>query len=413
MRDLSLATKVFYTAGSIGTGAFYAFNNFVLPSILKSLGASDLLIGLLSSTRSIEGAVIQPTVGALSDRVWTRFGRRRPFILIGVPLSALFFVTGAFVNDLLLLAAVIFLFSIFFNVAVDPYTALLADIAPLQQRGWLSGVATGVQLVSSVAFLVVIAAATGAGSVPVWIYVLVATVLLLSFGLTAGGIHEPRDLEADHSGAHERLPLRAYFDALLEQRQAMRYLGTLFVYQFGLNAIIPFLVLYIQEEIHQSQQIAFALSAALLVFTAIGAVVFGKLSTRLGTRRVLAIGWALLAVSAVGGVLVTSLPETMVVVVVAGIGNGAATAVSWPLLTALIPAEKTGVFAGLKAAAESIAIPLSVVVASEVFMPRFGYRGIFAMLALNIILALLLLVRFVHVPHAAEPVLATVPGLKS
>jgi Na+/melibiose symporter-like transporter len=411
--DLSLATRFFYVTGSVGTGAFYSFNNFVLPPILKSFGAPDLLIGLLSSTRSIEGAVIQPTIGALSDRVWTRFGRRRPFMLIGIPLSAGFFVAGAFVNNLLLLAAVIFLFSIFFNVAVDPYVALLADITPLEQRGWLSGVAVGVQLFSSVAFLVVIAATTGGGSVPVWVYVLVAAVLLLSFGLTVFGIHEPRHLEHEPSATQQRLPLRAYLDALLEQRQAMRYLGTLFVYQFGLNAIVPFLVLYIQEEIHQTQQTAFALSAALLVFTAIGAVVFGKLSTRLGTRRVLAIGWALLAVSAVGGVLVTSLAEVAVVVVVAGIGNGAATAVSWPLLTALIPAEKTGVYAGLKAAAESVAIPLSVVVASELFLPRFGYRGIFAMLALNIILALVLLVRFVHVPRAAEPVLEPLPALNS
>ena len=66
--------------------------------------------------------------------------------------------------------------------------------------------------------------------------------------------------------------------------------------------------------------------------------------------------------------------------------------------------------AGLKAAAESIAIPLSVVVASELFLPRFGYRGIFAMLALNIIVALVLLVRFVHVPRAAEPELPGVPA---
>src|SRR2546429_3917654 len=108
MRDLSLATKLFYSAGSIGTGAFYSFNNFVLPPILKSFGAPDLLIGLLSSTRSIEGAVIQPTVGVLSDRVWTRFGRRRVFMLIGVPLSAAFFVAGGFSSNLAALAVVIF-----------------------------------------------------------------------------------------------------------------------------------------------------------------------------------------------------------------------------------------------------------------------------------------------------------------
>src|SRR4051812_32722486 len=116
-RALSTGSMLAYVVGSVGTGVFYAFNNFVLPTILKSFGAPDLVIGLLSSTRSIEGAVIQPTIGALSDRIWTRFGRRRIFILIGVPLSAVFFVAGAFTRDLLGLAVVIFLFSIFFNVA--------------------------------------------------------------------------------------------------------------------------------------------------------------------------------------------------------------------------------------------------------------------------------------------------------
>jgi maltose/moltooligosaccharide transporter len=404
---LTNGTLFAYAAGSIGTGAFYAFNNFVLPPILKSFGAPDLLIGLLSSTRSIEGAVIQPTVGAFSDRVWTRFGRRRPFMLIGIPLSAASFVAGAFVNSLWALAVVIFLFSIFFNVAVDPYTALLADIAPLEQRGWLSGLSVGFQLVSSVAFLLVMFFATsGMSSVPLWAYVLVAVVMIGSFGVTVIGIKEPRELEYDSEEKQKRLPLRAYVDLLLEQRQAMRYLGTLFVYQFGLNAIVPYLVLFIEEEIHETQQVAFGLSAGLLVVTALGAVVFGTLADRIGTRRVLAVGWGLLAVSAIGGTFITTLPQTIVVVVLAGVGNGAATAVTWPLLSALIPPEKTGVFAGLKAAAESIAIPLSVLVAAELFLPRFGYHGIFAMLAINIVLALVLLVRFVHMPPAAEPALA-------
>jgi MFS family permease len=110
----------------------------------------------------------------------------------------------------------------------------------------------------------------------------------------------------------------------------------------------------------------------------------------------------LLALGAIGGALVETVPQTIAALAVAGIGNGAATAVSWPLLTALIPSDKTGVFAGLKAASESIAIPLSVVVAAELFLPRLGYRGIFVMLAVTIVLALLLLVRLVKVPGSAQ-----------
>ena len=402
--ELTRARMLLYAAGSFGTGAFYAFNNFVLPPVLKSFGAPDLLIGILSSTRSLEGAVIQPTVGALSDRTWPRLGRRRPFIAAAIPVSAVFFLAAGSATSLVQLAVLIFLFSIFFNTAVDPYAALLPDIAPLHQRGLLSGLATGTQLVSSVLLLVVVASGSSRG-VPGWAYDVVAAILLISFAITVLGVPERRE-RTEPAPAVERVPWREYVQAILVHRQAVRYLGTLFVYQFGLNAILPYLVLFITDEIHESEQTGFILSAVLLLVMAVSAVAFGKLADRIGTRLVLALGWALLAVSAIGGVLVTSLPQSAAIVVLAGGGNGAATAANWPLLTALIAPEKTGVFAGLKAAAESIAIPLSVVVAAELFLPRFGYRGIFAMLAINIVLALVLLLRFVHVPPAAEPLSA-------
>src|SRR5919199_1838859 len=104
MTPLSLAQMLLYAAGSIGTGAFFGFNNFVLPPILQAFGAPDLVIGLLSSTRSLEGAVIQPAVGVLSDRTWTRLGRRRPFMLVGGPISAVFFLAAGFTDSLVPLA---------------------------------------------------------------------------------------------------------------------------------------------------------------------------------------------------------------------------------------------------------------------------------------------------------------------
>lgn len=395
MRPLSPKRMLLYAAGSVGTGAFYGFNNFVLPPVLQAFGAPDLVIGLLSSTRSLEGALIQPTVGVLSDRTWTRFGRRRPFILIGIPLSAVFFLAAAYVDSLVPLAICIFLFSIFFNAAVDPYQALLPDIAPVHQRGRLSGLATGVQLASSVGFLVLVASVSGSGHVPGWVFAAVALTLVVSFGVTVVGVPEQRERDTDKAS---HVALRDYLQAILVHRQAVRYLGTLFVYQFGLNAIVPYLVLFVTNDIHASTQTGFVLSATLLMVMAISAIFSGRLADRVGPRTVLALGWSLLAVSACAGVLVQTLPQTVAVVVLAGIGNGAATAANWPLLTDLIPAEQTGVFAGLKAAAESLAIPLSVIVAAEVFLPRFGYRGIFAMLAITILVALFLLLRYVHLP---------------
>src|SRR5258708_33695724 len=165
---LTRSKTLLYSAGSIGAGAFYAFNNFVLPQLLRAAGASDLLTGLLSSTRSIEGAIIQPTIGALSDRTRSRFGRRRPFIALGIPLSAAFFVFAATQHDVLGLTIGIVLFSIFFNAAADPYVALLADISGLGERGVLQGVSTGIQLASEVAFRGLIPTAPPRGAIPTW-----------------------------------------------------------------------------------------------------------------------------------------------------------------------------------------------------------------------------------------------------
>jgi len=396
MEALDKKKTALYSAASIGTGAFFAFNNFVLPPILKSFGAPDLLTGLLSSTRSIEGVIIQPTVGAISDRIWTPFGRRRPFMLVGIPLSALFFLlAGFYAHTLLGLAIAIFLFSIFFNAAVDPYAALLADITPVRERGLLGGVSTGVQVLAQVVFLLIVSRAAADGEVPLWTYALVAAVMVLSFGATIFGIKERRGAVV-HAEHHS---FREYLGAIASHTQAMRYLLTIFVYQFGINAVIPFLTLFVIEDIHQTSEVAFAVAGLTMFITALSAFLSGKLAERFGSRAVLAGGWSILVLAAIGGTLVTDLPQTLVVVVLAGLGNGAATAMSWPLLTELIPPDETGVFAGLKAAADSIAIPLSVVVAAELFLPRLGYRGIFAMLAINIAIALVLLLTIVRIPR--------------
>ena len=404
--DISLRTMLVYSAGSIGAGAFFAFNNFLLPLALKAAGAPDLLTGLLSSTRSIEGVVIQPTVGATSDRIWTRFGRRRPFIAICIPLSAVFFlVASAATESLVPLAVSIFLFSIFFNAAIDPYAALLADITPVRQRGLLSGLSQGIQLIGQVGFLGLIVVATKGEAAPPWTYWGVAAAMVATFAVTVAGIHERRDV-AERA---EHVALGTYLRVALSHGEALRFLGTLFVFFFGFSAILPYLTLFLTTDIHLTDQLALALAALALLVTAVTAIVWGKVADRYGQKLVLAIGWATLVAAAFGGTVIRELPETVVVVVLAGIGNGAQTAVSWPLLTTLIDPDESGIFAGLKAAAESVAIPLSVFVAAELFLnPRalnLGYRGIFFMLAINMVVALILLITFVHPParEAAQP----------
>src|SRR5579872_4770460 len=93
---IPLGTQLVYSSGNIGSGIFFAFNNFILPAFLDALHMPAIGIGLLSSTRSLEGAVLQPLVGAWSDRTWNRLGRRRPFIVWFVPISVFFLLLTPF-----------------------------------------------------------------------------------------------------------------------------------------------------------------------------------------------------------------------------------------------------------------------------------------------------------------------------
>src|ERR671933_2496401 len=166
LRRLSPRGMALYSVAAIGGGFFYIFNNAVLPLLLSRLTGNVLLLNLLSNTRSLEGAVVQPVVGAWSDRTWTRLGRRRPFMAVGAPLSALCFLLAAHAPTLPLLVAAIVLFSLLFNAAVDPYNALLADLFPPERRSTVTGLAKVVEFAGTVGVVFGGAVLAGRNQIP-------------------------------------------------------------------------------------------------------------------------------------------------------------------------------------------------------------------------------------------------------
>src|SRR5207302_7147277 len=116
--------------------------------------------------------------------------------------------------------------------------------------------------------------------------------------------------------------------------------------------------------------------------------------------RLLTFGIICQAVAALLGTVATSLPHLLALEVLAGVGNAALTVLWWPMLTQLIPRDRTGVFAGLSATVQSIALPASVVLAGLLIDQFHTYRVSFAILAVMSVLALAVLA-VVRVPRRA------------
>ena len=126
--------------GFLGVQIGYSLQNSNTSTIFESLGADLHQLSYFWLAAPIAGLIVQPIVGLFSDGTWTRFGRRIPFILGGALISTL--ALALMPNAPLLLAfaplamgAFILLFmDLSFNVTMQPFRALVADMLDDSQK---------------------------------------------------------------------------------------------------------------------------------------------------------------------------------------------------------------------------------------------------------------------------------------
>ncbi len=126
--------------GFLGVQIGYSLQNSNTSSIFESLGADVSHLSYFWLAAPLAGMVIQPIIGMFSDRTWTRFGRRIPYILGGAVISALALMLMPNCPVLLAVAplamgAFILLFmDLSFNVTMQPFRALVADMLDDSQK---------------------------------------------------------------------------------------------------------------------------------------------------------------------------------------------------------------------------------------------------------------------------------------
>ena len=127
--------------GFLGVQFGFALQNANVSRILSDLGADLHSLSLFWLVAPIMGLLIQPLVGAKSDRTWNRLGRRTPFLLAGAIAAAVgmvlmpnapIFVTV--ITPIFFGAMMLAIMDASFNVAFQPFRALVSDMVPPSQR---------------------------------------------------------------------------------------------------------------------------------------------------------------------------------------------------------------------------------------------------------------------------------------
>jgi len=127
--------------GYLGVQMGFALQNANASRILSSFGADVHELSWFWIVAPLMGLIVQPIIGHYSDNTWSRFGRRKPYFLIGALLASIGLIlmpqAGAFtalMPALWMGAGFLMIMDASFNIAMEPMRAFVADMLPSDQR---------------------------------------------------------------------------------------------------------------------------------------------------------------------------------------------------------------------------------------------------------------------------------------
>jgi maltose/moltooligosaccharide transporter len=121
--------------GFLGVQYAFGLQQANMSPIYRYLGADEASIPWLWLAGPITGLLVQPIIGAMSDQTWhKRWGRRRPYFMIGALLTSAALVLMPYSTELWMAASLLWLLDGAANVTMEPFRALIADKLDNEQR---------------------------------------------------------------------------------------------------------------------------------------------------------------------------------------------------------------------------------------------------------------------------------------
>lgn len=174
--QLTFSQIINMNVGFFGIQYSFGLQQSAVNPIYDFLGASPDEIPLLNLAGPVTGLLIQPIIGALSDKTWnSRFGRRKPYFFIGAMLCSICLFFFPFSSALWMAAGLLWILDVGNNTAMEPYRAFIADKLNDEQRptgfqtqSFFTGLGQTLANVSLFVFPLLIIGRTGA--IPNWVF---------------------------------------------------------------------------------------------------------------------------------------------------------------------------------------------------------------------------------------------------
>ncbi|MDR0883187.1 MAG: MFS transporter [Oscillospiraceae bacterium] len=369
-----------------------------------------LLIGIIMTFDNIFGVIFQPAFGKLSDRHRSKWGKRRPFIFVGAPVSAVLFALIPWMHTVPTLMATIILFVFVMSLWRSPVVALMPDLTAPKLRsegnaiinlvggvGGAIGLSAGT-IVTALAFGAIDKSVDLAESKAVFALgavVMIAATLVLRYKVQEQDSRLPgAGAAASGAGDKEKLSLKNLDKGA--RRSLYFMLITLFFLFSGANAVQTFFSLFAAEQLGKSTSEATMMMLVFAVASMAAAIPAGKCGKKYGRKKTILAGMVAFMLVFLLYVLTHSMSIIWVALVVGGAANMFVTVNTLPLVLEIGGLDKVGTFTGYYYTATFSAQIASPIIYGFVRMITGSYISLFVYCPVMFALALFFLLFVKH-----------------
>ena len=361
--------------GFLGIQYSFGLQQTAINPIFLYLGASEEMLPILNIAGPVTGLIVQPIIGAMSDKTWSpKWGRRKPYFLIGAIIGSLCLFAFPSSPALWFAVGLLWILDVGNNMAMEPYRAFVGDKLPEKQLSLgyqMQSLFVGAGILLAMGSIVLFQYLFGAesveeaGKIPKWIYysfyiggMLSITTILWSVFKTPEIPPSAEELaEINHTkglpmGQRIAKPFGEIMEAIKEMPSFMWKLSLVYLFQWYAlfvywQYITPLFMNTMDYGISEAASQSAQMSLTYNIVTMVVALALVPLTLKYGGKKVYALslvltGLALFAIPFIDDPLLVLAP-----MVFFGIGWAAMMGIPYTMVSKVVPQERRGVYMGI------------------------------------------------------------------
>ncbi len=361
--------------GFLGIQYSFGLQQTAINPLFLFLGASEEMLPILNIAGPVTGLIVQPIIGAMSDKTWSpKWGRRKPYFLIGALIGSICLFVFPSSPVLWFAVGLLWILDVGNNMAMEPYRAFVGDKLPekqmslgYQMQSLFVGAGILLAMGSMVLFQEIFGADVfdGTDAIPTWMYysfyvggVLSITTVLWSVLKTPEippSAEELEEINHDKSqpiGARIAKPFAEIVSAIRDMPSFMWKISAVYLFQWYalfvyFQYITPLFMKTMGYGISEAASQSAQMSLTYNIVTMVVALALVPLTLKYGGKKIYSLslvgtGLALFAVPFIENSLLVLAP-----MVLFGIGWAAMMGIPYTMVSKVVPQERRGVYMGI------------------------------------------------------------------